>query len=791
MRPIVISLIILLALAEAEASTVTGIVSNDKTGAPVPFATVYVEGTGRSVLANSRGEYRLQLSPGRYDLKFSHISFWTVTRSVDIGSSDEALDVRLRESLIELPGVKVYEEDYDAAQAIVVEAIRRKQEILASLESYRCKAYVKTVQRNVKEPDSTSIEAILESQLECTWQHPDRYKQVITSRRQTKNLPAEANFLNIEAIPDFNRNRIEFGRYSLVSPVAEDALEYYDYRLTDTLSIDGKRVFRLQVAPKNEIDALVQGTVDIADSSFAIVGLKGGLGKGVSLPPSIDDFHYSQRFLLFEDRYWMPNAIHMTFEVNSTFPVEKTLLVNYVSALYDYEFNLTLAAHTFDYSLEVSETADDDDSLRWSRGQRIPLTNEEHVAYVRIDSAAQAPKPLHRMILSDAVLPLIQSSSDPYFFRFNRVEGVYIGYRHHWYGPLARMQTEFRTGYAFSRKLWQYGLAVAYKISLVPRIWLGLSYRDEMTHRPTILNSHHFNTTPRRFNPAFWNLIDKADPLDYYREESIRPYAIASLTNHTDLVVSYRKARQYSEENHTDFSILARDKHYRTNPAIVNGTLRSFTADIRYDSRPPVRIKGKEAIRLSPLSTIASFGAEITSPELTDSDFDFIRYYAHTQHSGKTILPGVTTLELFAGGSEGTLPPQEFFTVDFTYKFFGEDMFYKTVGAHNFSGDCAAAWYISNNFGHWIFRRSGLPLIKDIPLSISIYGGMFWTDFRNHAPEPDDDAVDTAEHPYSEIGFSLGRIRIPPVSYKVTFTWQLSNHDTNKFAFGLGLQIWE
>lgn len=656
MRQIVISVIILFAFAEAEAGTVTGVVSNNETGAPIPFATVYVEGTGRSVLANSRGEYRLRLAPGRYSLKFSHVSFWTVTKPVDIDSSNVALNVGLKESLIELPGVKVYEEDYDAAQAIIVEAIRRKQEILASLESYRCKAYVKTVHNNPKESDTASIEAIPESQLECTWQHPDSYKEVITSRRQTKNVPAEANFLNIEAIPNFNRNRIEFGRYSLVSPVAEDALEYYEYWLTDTLSIDGKRVFRLQVEPRNETDALVQGTVDIADSSFAIVGLEGGLGEGVSLPPFIDDFHYSQRFLLFEDRYWMPNAIRVTYEFNSTFPVEKAFLIDYVAALYDYEFNLTPPDHTFDYSLEVSENADDDDPLRWSRGQRIPLTTEEQLAYVRIDSAAQEPRAFHRRILGDAILPLIQFSSDPYFFRFNRVEGAYLGYRHHWYGPLTRMQTEFRTGYAFSRELWQYGFAAAYKISLVPRIWLGLSHRNEMTHRPTILNSRDFNTTPARFNPALWNLFGKTDPLDYYREESIRPYAIAGLTNHADLIVSYRNARQYSEGNQTDFSILARDKRYRANPPIVDGTLRSFAVDIRYDSRPRARIKGKRAVKLSPLCTVASVGAEIASPELVGNDFDFKRYYAHLEHVGRTFLPGLTTLELFAGGSSGTLP---------------------------------------------------------------------------------------------------------------------------------------
>ena len=37
---------------------------------------------------------------------------------------------------------------------------------------------------------------------------------------------------------------------------------------------------------------------------------------------------------------------------------------------------------------------------------------------------------------------------------------------------------------------------------------------------------------------------------------------------------------------------------------------------------------------------------------------------------------------------------------------------------------------------------------------------------------------------YSEIGFGLGRI--PPMMFKLFFTWQLSDYDTNRFTFSLG-----
>ena len=97
------------------------------------------------------------------------------------------------------------------------------------------------------------------------------------------------------------------------------------------------------------------------------------------------------------------------------------------------------------------------------------------------------------------------------------------------------------------------------------------------------------------------------------------------------------------------------------------------------------------------------------------------------------------------------------------------------------------ALYLANDFGRWLFRQSRLPLIKHIPLSVTIYGGAFWTDFRGHPAQPGDAEVNIASKAYTEIGFGIGRI--PPLNLKFTFTWQLSDYDTNDFNFGFGFGL--
>ncbi len=67
---------LILARAVVSGGVIKGTVYDEETGVPVPFATVRVEGTGRSMLANENGQYRLYVPEGRYQLKLAN---WRTT----------------------------------------------------------------------------------------------------------------------------------------------------------------------------------------------------------------------------------------------------------------------------------------------------------------------------------------------------------------------------------------------------------------------------------------------------------------------------------------------------------------------------------------------------------------------------------------------------------------------------------------------------------------------------------------------------------------------------------------
>ena len=754
---------------------ITGRVGDRKTGEPVPYATVRVEGTGRSMLANEHGLYRLRLDPGRWQLRFSHVAYYS--ERIDLLSGDTAmtLDVTLQPAMIEVSGARVYERAYDPAQQIIIQAIARKQEILSQLARYRFDAYTKLMVCDTAKDDSSHVVIITETQLECFWEQPDRYKELITARRQTSNLEADQNLATIGRILDFNKNRLDLGRYSVVSPTAKDALDHYNYYLLDTIFYDHRPVFRLEIEPKNSTAPLFVGTIDIADSSYAVVGVEVGFSEGIETP-FFENFLYRLRYDQFDNEYWMPIEIGFAGILNLPVPGLPVYSIDYVAALYDYSFEVEHAPGTFDYVLEVAEEADEVDSVAWYAAQMIPLTPIEKRGYFRIDSLENAPRPFYKRALG-GLARVMMTLTDPDFFHFNRVEGAYLGYGARRYHLLPRTDLRMKAGYAFDRKRWQHEHGITCRLWNARRLDLEWRYRNDIVHRPTLIS-------PPDYNPTLLALADKTDPFDYYLEKGFRVSVGADLLKRVRANVGYRDGTQHSEVNHTEYSLFRESKRHRANPAIVDGKLRSLTASLAYDSRPLMKLKGREdTMDVFPFVRIET-GVETASPDLIDNDFQFTRYHTRLRYSGRSVLPGATELMVYGGASDRTLPPQEYFTVDYADDVLGYTLAFKTLGESNFAGSRAAAVYLSHNFGTWPFRKSGLPLIRKIPFSLSLHGGAFWTDFTGHPKQPGDDRVRTAPKAYREIGFALGRI--PPMFFRVYFTWQLSDYGTLDFTVLLG-----
>lgn len=764
-------------------ATVSGTIIDAQTGAPVAYASVQVLGTGRSMIANETGQYNLRLNNGRYNLKFSCIGYLSDEQEINLTDS-LALDISLVPTAIVIKGIKAYDRALDPGQRIIVEAIKRKKDILSKIKTYSFDAYARLSisKPDKKAEDSIGIFLIAETQTSGFWESPDKYKEIINSRRQTSNIEPENNLISIGEILNFNLNRIEFGQYLVASPTAEDALDYYNYYLMDTIYIDNKPVFHLEFEPRSQSVPLLAGFIDIADSTYDVVGVSVTPNEALKFP-MILELQYSQRFAEFPGDIWMPIEERINGRIDIPFPGIPILTIDYLASIYDYRFNMGHPLGTFDeYILEVDEKADDIDSIAWLALPTIPLTPKEVRAYTTIDSIQKAPKPFYYYPAYGVGTVLALSMGAYDFVHYNRVEGAFAGLGIETDKLLPGLTLHAKPGYAFELERWRHNYGFEYELSRNKHVRVGFEYHDEIAHRPTIF-------TPSHHNPTFLAFMFGADAFDYYLEKGFRAHAKIRPIRHLDLQVSFENYKQYTVGANTDYSLFGEDTA-RFNPPIVDGHLRAIGGTLTWDSRPLINNKGEEFPESRLPYIIFQTGVEYSSPDLFDSDFSYRRHYVSLNPHYRFLGLGISELHLYGGIADGFLPPQNLFAVDFAGELMPEDISFKTLGRNNFSGNQVFSAYYDHDFGRLLFLKLGLPGLKDSPLAFGIHGGFFWTDLNGDNYTISRTYSRLARTAFSELGFSLGRI--PPLSGKLYFTWQLSGYagdDIDKVSIDFNIEF--
>jgi hypothetical protein len=185
-------------------------------------------------------------------------------------------------------------------------------------------------------------------------------------------------------------------------------------------------------------------------------------------------------------------------------------------------------------------------------------------------------------------------------------------------------------------------------------------------------------------------------------------------------------------------------------------------------------------------------GTEVASPGLIPDDFSFSRYTLQIERHQRTSEFGMTAVSALFGITTGTVPPQRYFTIESGVRALGfQGNGFTTLRDTGFAGNRVAMISVRHDFDRLLFAKSGLPLIRKLPFTLRVFGGMFAIGFAHHVFLPSDSAFRTTSSPYTEAGFVLGNLTpfIAPLNLGAQFTWQLSAQSTRRFQFGFNLAL--
>ena len=766
--------------------TVTGRVTDSKNGEALGAANVRVAGTSRGTITNLDGSYLMSLPPGDYTFIYSYIGYQSDSVRIRL-SGDVRRNVNLEPAEIILPEVLSIAED--PAYAIIRRAIARKHEWAKLLRSYEFKAFTRlTIYRD------TSLAGITESYTDGYWQQGDSIHEVVVQKRETKNLPEAALIPSVGEIVNFTDYVIEYSGYKFVGPIAENAFDYYKYRLIRTFRKDNVDVYEIEVIPESRIVPLFSGEISIADSSYAVMGASLQPNQAFTIPFVTDlDVKFSQRYSLYENKFWMPTDIITDFGMKIEFAGLSLprLSINEISDIYDYRLNAAVPDSIFRKpALVVDSSSAKFDSTFWMTHEVLPLTFTEQKAYRTLDSTQTLEKQFKPTGATASLVSEggILSSLKYVDVRFDRVEGLFLGGKYT-YSPGKRRTslTLSNEGAVISRgyDAWRLNLAAGYGISDKIFKWrVGAAYpfggaadSKEFSIRHEIgfdvfrdIRHYPEDSFFSSFTAMITSLIGRSDCYDYYMASGWKAHYSVIPVREFHMTLVYLSENETIVVNHTNFSILSLGNTYRSNPPIAAGAMRSLGLSIGYGDDPSM-------FQIMPVNTV-EFTSEYSSPSLLGSDFHFGKYELKASYHFDTFLssylfPPQTQVMLSGGISTGNLPVQREFVLDSQTGGLAPFGVLKTAQPLQFIGDRFFMASVEQNFRTVPFLLAGIPYLykKGLELLVDASVAQSWLNGKS-----------TTNGWYYEAGIGIGKIL---GLIRIDWTYRLSRPHASFLSIGM------
>lgn len=308
----------------------------DSRGAPLAFATIFVQQTGSGTTTNEEGNYEIRLAPGSYTLVFQFLGYKTEIREVRVGQRMELLNISLEEQAIQLQEVYVSGGKEDLAYTIMRKAIAKASYHRQQIEHYEATVYVKGSGRLKDSPfflrkaiekegiDST-VAFTSESVSHIEYRRPNIFKERVISiySRGDDNETSPNGYIN----GSFYEPKIA----EAISPLSPQAFAYYKFQYEGFFMDRGYGVNKIRVIPRSRGEDVFEGVIYIVEDWWSIYSLKlktYKFGFGIEV---------YQMYAPIEDKAWLP--------VSHKFYVDGKVLgfafeYNYLATVSDYKIEL-------------------------------------------------------------------------------------------------------------------------------------------------------------------------------------------------------------------------------------------------------------------------------------------------------------------------------------------------------------------------------------------------------------------------------------------------------------------
>jgi hypothetical protein len=777
-----------------------GNIKDYESGEPLDFASIRIKNSKLGGYTNKKGDYQLHLNPGVYNVIFSMVGKVSEERLIKIDRDSVRLDISLKNTYKNTADVIVIAEDPGAQ--LMRKVIARKKHQTDSLQTYSYLLYSKftaatdtiTAGRTDKSVDTTIV-SIFESYSRGYFKKPDVYYNEIYQRRQTQNIPPQANFVvfgtNLNAYDD----NVSIVGEIVATPFHPDAIDYYDFFIEDTVNLKKMRnAIRVVFKPKSSLRKLCEGEIFFDPETLVPYSINFKPNKAVQLPFNAK-MEYFQKFEEVTPGYIMPSIMRIKTSLVAElfYIVAPRIDLNIETIAYNYEINPKLDDKLFENRrVEVSPNVDKIDTNLWNENQLLPLRKEEAEAYLAIQNAIENPDSVvGTNFFTQYLTPIrnffAQFNQEPFtgfdnVFRYNRVHGAYLGLGVK-YDFFENIRVNTNAGYGFLDKKIYYDFKFNFFLDSLQKFGL---YGNIYNRLDRIDNPFGISTS---FITAF-SLFFKNDYGDYYYN---RGWEIGYEMNFGQKVflkrdefgrikglrLYYKNEDQSSAHSNALFSLNPFHTSFRGNPTIIPGNLRTAGIEVYYN--------------YSRFRRIGNFGIylnyENSQKDLVGGDFDFSRLYGEMNLRFFTMPLWRLTSKLYGAYSWGSVPMQKFYPLEGSGSVLAGNTVFKNMRNKEFFGDKFLALSFDHNFGEVFPGVLRIPNVASFGIEFIGFSSIGWTTFSDKAIFAKDNngiliipnsTSITKDKYYLEAGFSLNRILL---IFRTDFVFRFTQVSSPYFGF--------
>lgn len=421
---LIIFFILILKFTFAQETVVRGRVTDATTNEPIPFANVKFKGTSVGTTTDFEGYYTLKTSARVDSLQASYLGYYSRTKKVRLGTS-QVIDFQLPASSVGIREITVLAGENPALRIIRNAQRNRDKYNKRSLDAYQLENYTKiqidvdNISENFKKKKIlkpiTSLFDSLEvlagedgkahlpvfyseniSDVYYIKNPVERKKEIIKASKVTAigiqdgMLTSQFTGATFEEY-NFNQNKLILFNKEFLSPIADNALLFYDFYLLDSTYIDSFYCYKIKVKPKNNKDLLFTGTVWITDSTFALKQVNLEIPQSVNIN-FLEKVQIQQELIPTTADAWVPVKARIIVDFADV--TQKT--VGMIAKLYfscrNVVVNQPKELKFYEHQLVLKEDALEKSADYWNENRHEKLTATDISVYNMIDTIRNIPR---------------------------------------------------------------------------------------------------------------------------------------------------------------------------------------------------------------------------------------------------------------------------------------------------------------------------------------------------------------------------------------------------------------